>query len=254
MSTASPITPNSNYHGLISFALASLIFDAIVSLCDHLFNYQNDPLGKYRGQRIGAAQSAMANIAEGTARGGTSRETEVRLLDVARASLVELYAYCECDLRQRGITPWQADEQIATTLRKDPIEPFQCQGDIAYGFYHYMQDLDQRFQATLFSHDAGIALNSIMIICLRCIQLLRRQIETIVRQIVENGGFAERLSQARLEQRRTEAEHSADHPKCPLCGGAMIKRLAKHGANAGKTFWSCANYPECKGSRAINQP
>lgn len=38
---------------------------------------------------------------------------------------------------------------------------------------------------------------------------------------------------------------------CPVCGGAMLQRVAKQGANAGKQFWGCSTYPACKGTRAI---
>ncbi|MDF1485365.1 restriction endonuclease [Ramlibacter sp. H39-3-26] len=40
-------------------------------------------------------------------------------------------------------------------------------------------------------------------------------------------------------------------PACPRCGGAMVKRVAKQGANAGKAFWGCSSYPQCRGVRAI---
>ncbi len=247
----SPITPNSNYHRLLTFALSSLIFDATISLCDSLFDYKNDPLGKFRGQRTGAAQSAVANIAEGTARGGTSRETEVRLLDVARASLVELYVYCECDLRQRSIIPWKYDDPTYVTLRNEQIDSFQSTDDIASSFYNYMSDLNQRFHNTLFSSDIGIALNSIMAFSLRCAQMLRRQMDIVIRQTLENGGFTERLSNARIEHSVKTLSSAEDAPHCPLCGGPMVKRLAKRGANAGHPFWSCANYPQCQGSMRI---
>jgi restriction system protein len=41
------------------------------------------------------------------------------------------------------------------------------------------------------------------------------------------------------------AEYAAA-PACPRCGGAMVKRVAKQGANAGKAFWSCRSYPQCR--------
>jgi restriction system protein len=41
-------------------------------------------------------------------------------------------------------------------------------------------------------------------------------------------------------------------PSCPLCGGAMVKRLARRGANAGKTFWGCYRFPECRGTRMLD--
>jgi len=39
-------------------------------------------------------------------------------------------------------------------------------------------------------------------------------------------------------------------PTCPRCGSPMIKRVARKGANAGKSFWGCRSYPQCKGARA----
>lgn len=38
---------------------------------------------------------------------------------------------------------------------------------------------------------------------------------------------------------------------CPKCGSEMVRRTAKQGANAGKSFWGCANYPHCRGVVAI---
>lgn len=40
-------------------------------------------------------------------------------------------------------------------------------------------------------------------------------------------------------------------PSCPRCGSEMVMRTAKRGANAGKDFWGCSNYPECRGTRPI---
>lgn len=40
-------------------------------------------------------------------------------------------------------------------------------------------------------------------------------------------------------------------PFCPECQSRMVKRKAQRGANAGKVFWSCARYPDCRGTREI---
>jgi len=40
-------------------------------------------------------------------------------------------------------------------------------------------------------------------------------------------------------------------PACPSCGSAMVRRVAKRGANAGNAFWGCAQYPACKGVREL---
>lgn len=43
-------------------------------------------------------------------------------------------------------------------------------------------------------------------------------------------------------------------PACPSCGSAMVRRVAKRGANAGNAFWGCAQYPACKGVRELCNP
>lgn len=40
---------------------------------------------------------------------------------------------------------------------------------------------------------------------------------------------------------------------CPVCSNAMIKRIAKRGANAGKAFWGCTSYPACRGTRPMGE-
>jgi restriction system protein len=42
---------------------------------------------------------------------------------------------------------------------------------------------------------------------------------------------------------------AATAPTCPKCGGKMIQRIAKRGANAGREFWGCRRYPQCNGVR-----
>lgn len=42
---------------------------------------------------------------------------------------------------------------------------------------------------------------------------------------------------------------TANAPACPICQSAMVKRTAKRGANSGKAFWGCSQYPSCKGTR-----
>lgn len=40
-------------------------------------------------------------------------------------------------------------------------------------------------------------------------------------------------------------------PVCPKCGGGMIRRIARQGANAGQAFWGCSAYPACRGTRPV---
>ena len=76
--------------------------------------------------------------------------------------------------------------------------------------------------------------------------LLDRQIETLEQQFIEEGGYSEQLATARLAAR--QEKKSADPvPACTQCGKPMVLRTAKTGKNAGKQFWGCSGYPDCKG-------
>ena len=50
----------------------------------------------------------------------------------------------------------------------------------------------------------------------------------------------------------TTARTAAESPKCPTCGAAMVLRRAAKGARAGQSFWGCATFPNCRGTRALS--
>jgi ssDNA-binding Zn-finger/Zn-ribbon topoisomerase 1 len=83
--------------------------------------------------------------------------------------------------------------------------------------------------------------------------MLGRQKEAQGEAFRQEGGFRERLTAARLET-RDEQQAEAGAPTCPDCGKPMRQRLAKAGKNAGKSFWGCPGFPECKGTREVDAP
>ncbi len=78
------------YYWLDTWVLANVIQLATQDFCHKFLNRSNDPCGRQYDQMTQAARSAPANIAEGNSRHSTSKETEMRLTDVARATLAEL--------------------------------------------------------------------------------------------------------------------------------------------------------------------
>ena len=79
-----------SYHWLNSWILANIIQLATQDFCERFIDHKMDPGGRLFDQMTIAARCGVANIAEGSARHSTSIETEMRLLDVARASFDEL--------------------------------------------------------------------------------------------------------------------------------------------------------------------
>ena len=78
------------YYWLDTWVMANVIQLATQDFCARNLNHINDPCGRQYDQMTQAARSVPANIAEGNSRHSTSKETEMRLTDVARASLSEL--------------------------------------------------------------------------------------------------------------------------------------------------------------------
>ena len=74
------------YYWLDTWVLANVIQLATQDFCARNLNRTNDPCGRQYDQMTQAARSVPANIAEGNSRHSTSKETEMRLTDVARAA------------------------------------------------------------------------------------------------------------------------------------------------------------------------
>jgi four helix bundle protein len=94
------------YRKLKSFQVAQLAYDVTVRFCDRYI----DRKSRTRDQMVQAARSGVQNIAEGSQASGTSRKTELKLTNVARASLEELRLDYEDFLRQRGLPLWPRED------------------------------------------------------------------------------------------------------------------------------------------------
>ena len=238
------------YRKTCSFAYTCLVYHATTVFCGRNFNYKNDQLGKTVGQMVGAARSARQNIVEGSSRAGTSRETELRLYDVAKGSLEELAGDYEAFLMDHGEAPWHVSDsrsQSVSGLRLDPYAGDMTE-NVRHDFGEYMLEMRRRYADWLESEDPYVAANSILVVIDQACKLLHRQMESIGEAFRECGGFTEHLSKVRLEARDAQVA-SSGAPKCPECGRPMRKMIAKKGRNAGNPFWSCTGYPACTGTR-----
>jgi four helix bundle suffix protein len=99
------IPKHGGYRRLKSFQLAQLIYDVTVRFCERYVERGS----RTRDQMVQAARSGVQNIAEGSQASGTSKKTELKLTNVARASLEELGLDYEDYLRQHGLPLWPPD-------------------------------------------------------------------------------------------------------------------------------------------------
>lgn len=103
MTTSEPLIPkHGGYRNLKSFQVAQLVYDVTVRFCDRYIDRRSRTVD----QMVQAARSGVQNIAEGSQASGTSKKMELKLTNVARASLEELRLDYEDFLRQRGLELW----------------------------------------------------------------------------------------------------------------------------------------------------
>jgi restriction system protein len=241
------LRPSGGYRRLRSFQTASVIYDATVSFCARFL----DPRSRTVDQMVQAARSGRQNIAEGSRASTASTQTELRLINVARASLDELLLDYEDFLRQRGLQQWAKDSQEAWEVREvgglhrtDPSDPTDRSDKKLY-------------QPWLEHNDPAVVANALICLIHQANYLLDRQIAGLEREFIKKGGYSERLAAARVRERarvdRTDPSDPTDRsgkslPPCPLCGRPLVVRTARKGDRAGSQFLGCSGYPDCRGT------
>ena len=240
------IRPSGGYRNTASFQAATVIYDGTWWFCEKFL----DARSRMVDQMVQAARSGRQNIAEGSRAAATSSQTELRLLNVARASLEELLLDFEDFLRHRHLVQWELDSEESLAVRSVPQAYKKNRSD-----WTDLTDQERwAHYAGWLEHDKpGVRANALICLINQANYLLDRQIAALEKQFVEEGGYSEQLASARISERKrksnpTNPSNPTDQiPACPECGALMVLRTAKTGKNAGKQFWGCSDYPGCKG-------
>lgn len=236
------IPQHGGFRKLRSFQTAQLAYDGTVIFCDRFI----DKRSRTHDQMVQAARSGVQNIAEGSLASATSKETELKLTNVARASLGELLLDYEDFLRQRGLRQWTKESPEAQAVRRLYLSDRSDKSDRSdiYAFR---------------TASADVAANTLLCLINQASNLLYRQIRQLEEIFLVHGGLRERMTKARLEVRaslsdksdRSDMSDKSSVPSCPKCGKPMRQRTARTGPHAGESFWGCTDYPECKGIRSV---
>lgn len=178
------IPPHGGYRHLKSYQMSEIIYDATVVFCDRFI----DKRSRTHDQMVQAARSGKQNIAEGSMASGTSKKTELKLVNVARASLEELLLDYEDLLRQKGLEKWGKDHPKAQEVRKLCYEKNK-----SYLTYRTYIDSPAVLET---------AANTLICLIFQTTYLLDQQLRVLERQFVEEGGFTERLYRVRSHWRK----------------------------------------------------
>ena len=228
-----------SYRNLDSFMLATVIYYSTVDFCR-----KNISSSRQQEQMIQAARSGRQNIAEGSERASTSVETQLKLTDVARASLVELQLDYEDFINLSGNLPWPEDAPECFELWNLRLARMETSDFSPHTFSKMVAENREKLNVWLNPEDPLRVANTLIRLCDHANTLLQKQLDSIGQRFTEEGGFREKLTRVRLEIRDNET------PKCPLCDKPMNKRKAKSGPNAGNYFWGCTGFKEgCNGTR-----
>lgn len=232
------LLPHGGYRKLRSYKVAAAVYDATVVFCRRFLRHDR----RTSDQMVQAARSGVRNISEGSGAAATSRKSEMKLTNVGRASLAdELLPDYESFLVQNGLRVWPKDSRPARAmrarLRHDHVDdlPPAAPGTVRLTGLAGLADFVARAEPEL----AG---NAMLCAVHQAVYLLKRQLESQGRSFLESGGFSEQMYRQR-QQARSDRESG---PACPACGKPMLRRQARQGPRAGKPFWGCTAYPDCR--------
>lgn len=177
------IPPHGHYQELLSYKKSAIVYSATVKFCERFISIKD----RTYDQMIQAARSGKQNIIEGSKASGTSKETEIRLTNVARASLEELLEDYKDYIKNRKEVIWDKDSREALYVRK-----------LAYSKDESYENTYEQFIET---RSGVVCANIILCLIHQCNYLLDQQIRRLEEDFVKNGGLRERMYQARKNYR-----------------------------------------------------
>ena len=172
------------YRHLHSYQKAEIIFDGTVNFTQRFLT----PYDRTIDQMVQAARSGKQNIAEASMASATSKETEIKLTNVARASLEELLIDYEDFLRIRNLPRWPKNDRLVKRLQ-------ELNKSTPHPNY-------ETFKKAIEHESPEIAANTLITLICMCSYLLRQQLHQLEQAFLQEGGLRERMLQARIKSRR----------------------------------------------------
>ena len=176
------IPPHGGYEDLLSFQKARIVYDATARFCERFLDRRDRTVG----QMVQAARSGKQNTLEGSQASGTSKETEIKLINVARASLEELLEDYRDFLRVRKLALWDKNSREAQFVRR-----LGSRSDRSY----------ESYATYIETRPAQVVANILICLIHQTNYLLDQQIRQLEKAFLREGGLRERMTRARLSAR-----------------------------------------------------
>lgn len=213
MAEQEPLIPkHGGYRKLKSFQVAQLVYDITVRFCDKYI----DRKSRTHDQMVQAARSGVQNIAEGSQVSATSKKMELKLTQVARASLEELKLDYEDFLRQRGLRQWERKNPLRQELidqrckTADEVAAWVMEAAKRNGHRGQSgqggQSSEPSTGSTVSTKSTRtfpeLSANAALVLLAVACALLDRQVASLAADFESEGGFTERLYRVRTANRR----------------------------------------------------
>lgn len=176
------IPPHGHYQELLSYQKAEVVYDITFRFCERFLKRGDRTID----QMVQAARSGKQNIVEGSKASGTSKEMEIKLTNVARASLEELLMDYQDFLRVRDLAIWDKDSEEALYVRK-------------LGMRKPMTF--EVFREFCETRSADVVANIAICLIHQTNYLLDQQVRRLEQDFIKEGGLRERMTKVRLQER-----------------------------------------------------
>jgi four helix bundle suffix protein len=200
MKNQEPLIPkHGGYRKLKTFQLAQLCYDVTVRFCDRYV----DKKSRTHDQMVQAARSGVQNIAEGSEASATSKKFELKLTNVACASLEELRLDYEDFLRHRRLKEWDDNDPRRAALVARRCTTAEDVATWVHEIHKRERASNQSTQSirSIPSTHREISANAALVLIGVTTALLKRQVAAQAAAFAEEGGFTERLHRIRTAQR-----------------------------------------------------
>lgn len=179
------IPPHGGYRKLISYQKAEIIYDGTIYFTNRFFRKYDRTVD----QMVQAARSGKQNIAEASMASATSKEMEIKLTNVARASLEELLIDYQDFLRTNQLKEWDKDHRYVQRFKELNRTP-----NATY----------ETYRRAIEHAEPEICANAMMCLIRVTSYLLRRQVQSLEQAFLQEGGIRERMTKARTEYRNKQ--------------------------------------------------
>jgi four helix bundle suffix protein len=177
------IPAHGGYQDLLAFQMSRIVYDGTVRFCERFLERRDRTVD----QMVQAARSGKQNILEGSQASGTSKEMEIKRVNVARASLEELLEDYQDFQRTRGLKLWAKDSKEALYVRR-----LGSQKNRSYESYRTYLD----------TRPPEVVANIMICLIHQTNYLLDQLLRQLEVAFVKEGGLRERMTRARLRSRR----------------------------------------------------